>query len=164
MTAAVVGALAGFLGVILGRFWDRASEVARWRRDQRIRTYEDIGASYYELREAIRAVALLEPDTSESDLASSHVLDIGTHFNSGVVAVWLHGSVSVATSVRELDREIIKLFLLARTDRFTYEGWRTMRASADDALERFVEAVRLELSLPPVPVAIRIADLSEPRA
>lgn len=36
MTAAIVAAVAATLGIILGRFWDKRSETARWRRDQMV--------------------------------------------------------------------------------------------------------------------------------
>ena len=159
MESTLIAGLAGILGLLLGRFWDSRSEAVRWRRDQLIRTYEWIGRAYYVLREANRRLALLDPETPEADEAASRVLDLGGELNSAIVAVWVHGSTPVATAVRELNQETIRIFIAARAQRFSWEEWRTTRGPADDALDRFVEAVRRELSLPPLQVSVRIADL-----
>lgn len=162
MDATVIAGLAAIVGLVLGRFWDSRSETARWRRDQRIRTYEQVGGSYYALREAIRVLAMLEPSSESTPEVASRALDLGVEFNRAIVAVWLHGSGPVAAAVREIDREVIKMFLAAREHRFSWEEWRDVRAPAEHALERFIEAVRSELSLPQLDVAIRIADIARP--
>jgi hypothetical protein len=41
-----------------GRWWDIRSESARWRRDRRVRSYEDVAAEYYRLRETVRLLAM----------------------------------------------------------------------------------------------------------
>jgi hypothetical protein len=160
--ATLIAGLAGILGLFLGRFWDTRSEAARWKRDQRIRTYEHVGQAYYSLREANRALALLDPETREAGEAASRVLDLGGKFNSAIVAVWLHGSAPVAKAVREVNQETIKMFIAARARRFSWEEWRAIRGPADHALDDFIGAVRRELSLPPLEVATRIADLPAP--
>jgi hypothetical protein len=162
LEATLVAGLAGLVGLVLGRFWDSRSEAVRWRRDQRIRTYEQIGACYYKVREAVRTLAMLEPGTPDAGTATARALDLGGEFNRTIVAVWLHGSAPVATAVREIDREVLKMFRTARDARFSWEEWREVRAPAEHALERFVEAVRSELSLPRVAVAIRISDIANP--
>jgi len=159
--AALLAGLAGLVGLILGRFWDSRVESARWRRDQRIRIYELVGTSYYTVREAIRAVALLDPDSESADQAASRALDLGGDFHRAVVAVWLHGSAPVATAVRDIDAELIKMFRVARTRRFSWEEWRDVRGPAEHALERFVEAARAELHLPQLNVTIRIAETAD---
>jgi hypothetical protein len=40
MMSAVIAALAGVLGLAIGRFWDRRSESDRWHRDKRVRCYD----------------------------------------------------------------------------------------------------------------------------
>lgn len=114
MEAALIAAVAGLLGLLLGRFWDRISESATWRRDTRMRCYEELAGTYYQLREAIRILSTLEPGTAESDLAVDHVLEVGAKWERDVVAVWLHGSESVSAAVKELDNRITELFLEAR--------------------------------------------------
>lgn len=69
-------AATGLLGLVLGRFWDRISESATWRRDMRVRCYEELAATYYQLREAIRVLSAIEPATAESDLTVDHVLEL----------------------------------------------------------------------------------------
>lgn len=44
MDTAVLVALAGVFGIVLGRVWDFRLEAARWRRDQRVRVYEGLAA------------------------------------------------------------------------------------------------------------------------
>lgn len=147
MDATLIAGLAGLLGLMLGRFWDYRSEAARWRRDQRIRIYEQIGSTYYATREAIRTMALVEHGTDKAAEAAFRALDAGAEFSRAIVAVWLHGSAPVATAVREINRELVKLFLTARAQQLSYEEWRVTRGPAEQALERFVEAVRAELAL-----------------
>jgi hypothetical protein len=63
MEAVVLAAVAGVIGLPVGRFWDTKSESARWRRDQRVVAYEKVIKGYYEAREAIRQVAMaVEPE------------------------------------------------------------------------------------------------------
>lgn len=45
METAVLAALAGLVGIVLGRVWDFRLEVVRWRRDQRVRVYEALAAT-----------------------------------------------------------------------------------------------------------------------
>ena len=63
MASAVVAALAGVLGLAIGRFWDRRSESSRWQRDQGVRCYEDLVQAYYRVREMIRLLGSSEPGT-----------------------------------------------------------------------------------------------------
>lgn len=156
MNAALLAGLAGIIGLVLGRFWDFHVELARWRRDQRIRTYELIGTSYYTLREAIRALALVEPGSQNAEEAALRALDLGADFHRAIVAVWLHGSAPVATVVREIDGEMVKTFRMALSRRFSWEEWRSVRVPAERALERFIVAARAELSLPQLEVSIVI--------
>lgn len=156
MNAALLAGLAGIIGLVLGRFWDFHVESARWRRDQRIRTYELIGTSYYTLREAIRALALVEPGSQNAEEAASGALDLGTDFHRAIVAVWLHGSAPVAAAVREIDGEMVRMFRVALSRRFSWGKWRSVRVPAECALESFIVGPRAELSLPQLEVSIVI--------
>ena len=156
MEAALIAAGAGVLGLLLGRFWDRLSESATWRRDTRVRCYEQLAGTYYEAREAIRVLSQLEPGTVESDLAVDHVLDLGTKWERDVVAVWLHGSESVSAAVKELDNRLTELFLIAKNARLTWEEWRSRRAEPEAALEALISAVRREFRLPEFPIQLRL--------
>jgi hypothetical protein len=156
--AALIAGLAGVLGLIVGRFWDSHSEARRWRRDQRIRTYEEFAGAYYKSREGFRRLAMTEVGTIDADEALLSALDTGIEFNRVVVAVWLYSSAPVSAAVREVHHEIMRSFFNARERTFTWDEWRVARSPAERALERFVEAVRAELSLPRAPVEIRIFD------
>jgi hypothetical protein len=167
--AAVIAAAAGLLGLLLGRFWDRISESSAWRRDTRVRCYEDLAGSYYQVRDAIRALSALEPASPESDLAVSRVLELGAKWERDIVAVWLHGSESVTRAVKELDNQITRLFVEASAARLTLEQWRQQRAEAEAALEALISAIRHEFGLPEFPIRLRLdsgfaADAEEPEA
>ena len=159
MVPAIVAAAAAVLGLVLGRYWDSHAEARRWRRDQRIRIYESFASAYYASREAYRSAALLEPGTSAKEEAATKALDLGVDFNRTLIALWLHGSAQVALAAHELDIEMNKLYAEVRTRQFTWPAWRTRRASAERALERFTEAVRAELGLPRIAVEVHIDDL-----
>lgn len=45
MEATLIAAVAGLVGLLLGRFWDRISESATWRRDTRTRCYEELAGN-----------------------------------------------------------------------------------------------------------------------
>lgn len=121
-----------------------------------MRCYEELAGTYYQLREAIRVLSTLEPGTAESDLAVDHVLDLGAKRERDVVAVWLHGSESVSTAVKELDNRITELFLDARRAQLTWEEWRYRRAGPEAALEALISAVRREFHLPAFPIQLRL--------
>jgi hypothetical protein len=97
-----------------------------------------------------------QPGSVEEDAATSAALDLGAAFNRTVVAVWLHSSAPVAAAVHDLDLEVNKLFLAARSRQFSWPEWRDVRRPAERAMERFTELVRAELGLPRVPVTIHI--------
>jgi hypothetical protein len=154
--AALIAAGAGLLGLLLGRFWDRISESATWRRDARVRCYEELAGTYYRLREAIRVLSTREPGTVESDLAVDNVLELAAKWERDVVAVWLHGSESVSSSVKELDNRITELFLESRSAQLTWEEWRYRRAGPEAALEALISAIRREFRLPEFPIQLRL--------
>ena len=158
MEANLIAGLAGIIGLILGRFWDSHAESRRWRRDQRIRAYEQVGCAYYALRESIRAVALAPIGSEKLEKAALPTVDLGKDFNSAAFAVWVHESEAVAISAKQSSSEVNELYLAAREREFSWDEWRAIRAPAEKFLEHFVGTVRFDLSLPQLTVAIRIVD------
>lgn len=149
MNAAILAALAGLLGLAIGRLWDSRAEATRWKRDQRIRIYESLADSYYQVREALRSLAMSEPNTAESEAAEVHVYEsVASGWNQHVVAAWLHGSPAVISAVENLDRNVVKLFLLSRARQFTWHEFQEERVPAQEALEQYIESVRKELRQP----------------
>jgi hypothetical protein len=154
--ATLIAAGAGLLGLLLGRFWDRISEPTTWRRDTRMRCYEELAGTYYRAREAIRVLSTLEPGSAESDLAVDQVLELGAKWERDVVAVWLHGSESASTAVKELDNRITELFLQARSAQLTWEEGRSRRAAPEAGLEALISTIRREFRLPEFPIQLRL--------
>jgi hypothetical protein len=156
---AIVGAVAAILGILAGRLWDNHSEARRWSRDQKIRIYEQFANAYYASREAYRTVALSSPGTPEAEQAADRALELNVDFNRTLIALWLHGTVPAAKAAHQLDIELNKLFMTARSRQLTLDEWRAARRSAERALEGFTETVRAELGLPPVPISVHIDDI-----
>jgi hypothetical protein len=155
VNAALFAAVAGLLGLIVGRLWDARADAANWKRDQRIRIYEGLADSYYQVREALRALAMSEPGTTESEAAEVHVYEIAASgWNQHVVSAWLHGSPTVIRAVENLDRNIVRLFLFARVRHFTWDEFQEARKPVQDALEQYIEAVRRELRQPALKVTV----------
>jgi len=153
--AAVIGGLAALLGLILGRLWDRRSESSNWRRDQRTRCYEQLFVTYYELRDRLRVLGGVGPETPESDHAVDRVLEVGARWQSDVAAVWLHGSEPATKAAKALDDEVNKLFMLARSQQLSWDDYRLKRIATEGALEQLIAAIRRELRLPEFEVALR---------
>jgi hypothetical protein len=97
--------------------------------------------------------------TPAKEEAAARALDLGLDFNRTLIGLWLHGSAKVARAAHELDIEMNKLFVTARTQQFNWGDRRTRRASTERALERFTETVRSELGLPAIAVEVHIDDL-----
>jgi hypothetical protein len=154
--SAVVGALAGILGLALGRFWDLKSESTRWRRDQRVRYYENLVQAYYRVREMIRLIGAIEPGTKNSQAAADRARKAGIEWSQCVVAVWLYGSAPVTATTKELDSQFNHLLHRALARRLAWDEteWRRQRFDAESALERLVSVIRKELELPDFPVNI----------
>ena len=103
MMAAIIAGVAGIAGLVLGRFWDYRSESLRWRRDQRVQSYQKLAEEFHIFHEAVRTVALLKPGSTDSELAISEARRTGLSWSKAMVAVWLHGSRRVVESSRLLD-------------------------------------------------------------
>jgi hypothetical protein len=158
---ALVAALAGVIGLALGRFWDIWSERRRWRRDHRIRLYEQLAGAYYESREAYRSLALAATDALGHERESGQALDRNIEFNRTLMAVMLHASGPAASAAHALDLELNKLFMVARSRQLSWEEWRESRGPAERAMEKFMETVRHELRLPALRVEMRVDDLAD---
>ncbi|GAA2339172.1 hypothetical protein [Dactylosporangium salmoneum] len=147
MTTALIAAIAGVAGVIFGRWWDIRSESARWRRDRRVQSYEDVAAEHYRLREALRLLAVREPDADVAALRSG-VEAAYADWNRILSALWLHGSDAVAISAVRVDHEFNLLLREARRTAMDQAAWPRAREPLYERYDDFIDAVRAELSLP----------------
>ncbi|WP_433204702.1 hypothetical protein ACQP1G_16465 [Nocardia sp. CA-107356] len=151
MMAAMVAAVAGTLGIILGRFWDVRSETTRWRRDQMTASYQSLAEAFRRTAEAIRTVALADPaDPAFTELVGRVRND--SSWDDAHVAVLLHGSPEVVQAAVAMDLAVTELFCHAQDCLHRVEDWYRIRAPEVLALERFIDAARSELDLKPVPV------------
>jgi hypothetical protein len=154
MESALIAAVAAIIGVIAGRYWDTRNEARRWKRDQRVRIYEQFAASYFQLREAFRARALLPTSAPETAQLAGNALDRGVEFNRSIIAVWLHGSASVIASAHEVEQAVNELYAIVRSSQLSWEEWVVAREAAQRALHGFTKSVRSELGLAPVPITM----------
>lgn len=151
MSAAVMAAIAGTLGIILGRFWDARSETARWRRDQMATSYQRFAEALRRTVEGIRAVALADSIDPMFPESVERVRN-DRSWDEAYVAVLLHGSPEVCQAALALDLAVTELFYDAQDFTHHIEDWYRIRIPAGHALERFIDAARAELDLKPVPI------------
>ena len=156
MVSAVFAALAGVLGLAIGRFWDRRSESSRWQRDQRVRCYEALVQAYYRVREMIRLLGSSEPGTKGAVIAADRARQAGIEWSRSVVTAWLDGSGIVAAAIKEVDSKFNQLLHDARTRQSAWDEdeWRRQRTGAEISLERLIMTIRKELALPEFPIRI----------
>ena len=147
MLTAMIAA-AGIAGLVIGRWWDTRSESARWRRDRRICSYEDVAAEFYRLREAVRLLAMLDPATPDFDAQRSHVEEVYARWNRILSALWLHGSEGVAAAAIKIDHEFNELLNEATSTTVDWTVWPQLREPLYASFDDYVDAVRRELSLP----------------
>lgn len=154
MTAAIVAAVAGMLGIAVGRLWDARSEAARWRRDQKTECYQRLAEQFQATYEAIRAVAHTDSDTNSLHALIEHTKDgIFPSWDSALASVWLHGSTDVVRAASTLDQALGELHHATfRHSLVTEQEWNQHRVPVRRAFERFLTAARKELALPPVAV------------
>jgi hypothetical protein len=153
VNTALVAAIAGVLGIILGRIWDARSETSRWRRDQKTASYQRLAEAFILIYEDIRTVALAEPDTVAFIDAVDRARRDKT-WDNALAAVWFHGSAPVVTAASLMDRVVTELFYDAQTRLFLVEDWNQARIPSADAFEEFIAAAREELSLSPVTIKL----------
>ena len=152
MSAAIIAALAGLLGLAVGRLWDVRAEGTRWRRDQRINSYQNLASDFYRLREAMRRVSFVSREDEQFGPLVEKCRDIGTIWNGSLIGVWLYGSKQVADAARSLDDAVNELFGLVRERQLSPSEWRLAREPSQQCLEAFIETVRRDMSLPSLPV------------
>jgi hypothetical protein len=145
MSAAVLAAVTGLLGLLVGRLWDARSEAGRWRRDKRAEVYERFGEQFAVFDEMTRSIALSEPGTSSAGSLIENGRMNGIGLDNALFAIWLHGSEKVVGEARVVDDALSQLFIAAQTRRFTGEDWSRNRLEARTAFEGFVQAVRSDL-------------------
>lgn len=153
MTPAIMAAVAGILGIVIGRFWDIRTESSRWRRDQKTASYQRFAEQFRVTYETLRAIALTDPeDPAATEMIREARTSSFQPWDSACAAVWLHGEADVVMAASELDRALTELAAKAQEHMFTVADWNTARVPAREAFERFVHAARHELDLPAVAV------------
>jgi hypothetical protein len=151
VSAAVIAALAALLGLMLGRLWDVRAEHTRWRRDQRVNSYQILASEFYRLREGMRRVSRVGPEDEQFSILVDNCRDVGTDWNESLISVWLHGSERVVGAARHLDDAVNELFTLVRERQLSPAEWRIEREPSQQCLEAFIEAVRRDLQLQSLP-------------
>ncbi|MEU1995010.1 hypothetical protein ABZ511_11210 [Nocardia gamkensis] len=166
MTAVIVAAVAGVLGIMVGRLWDTRSESTRWRRDQKTGCYQRLAEQFQTTYEAIRAVARADTDADSRHALIEHTRNgVFPSWDSAVASVWLHGSLEVVMAATLLDEAIGELHDGAlRRQIVSQQDWDRARDPARRAFECFLAAARRELDLAPVgiefPVRPEVIDRS----
>ncbi|MFE3195400.1 hypothetical protein ACFXHA_40805 [Nocardia sp. NPDC059240] len=150
MTAALLAAVSGVVGLAIGRLWDNRSESMRWIRDRKMTTYQVLIEKYGAVLESIYELALTEP--TDETTAARERSDLRAYWNSAVATVSLHGSTGVVVALDSVDHEIVKLHEAAVRQRpMTQQQWNQASSSAHQAFGHFIEAARKELGLSRVP-------------
>jgi hypothetical protein len=148
MLTALIAAVTGLVGLAIGRWWDIRSESHRWRRDRRVRSYEDVATEFYHLREAVRQLAMLDRATPAFTDRRAGVEDAYARWNRTLAALWLHGSESVATAALTIDHAFNELLARALSTTVDWDTWPRLREPLYAAFDDYVDAVRRDLSLP----------------
>ncbi len=141
-------------GTSSGRFWDFRSESLRWRRDQRVESYQRLLEQFHVFHEAVRVVALLEPRTAESERAISEALITGIGFDNAMTAVWLYRSGRVVEAARLLDDELTKLWDIPQVQVLTPLEWIDARSTVQRSVENVTSLIRVEFGLPSLDVGL----------
>lgn len=150
MQVAVLAALSGLIGIILGRFWDTRSESRRWRRDQRMQSYQAVAGEFYRYREAIRGLGRVPGPGPEHEARLVEASKQLTDWNRCLATLWLHGSERAAACALSIDHEMSKLSARAREEGILDEQWPTYREPTLVAYDNFIDAIRNDLSLSPL--------------
>jgi hypothetical protein len=152
MWTAVVAAVAAILGVAVGRLWDSRAESARWHRDQTIGSYQRLAEAFRSSYDNIQAIAFIDPDAADFHVTVREIIVEGNHvWHDALSTVWFCGSPGVIAAATSLDRSLTDLHAQAADRLFSAKDWAKARVPARLAFEEFLEAVRAEFGLPPVP-------------
>ncbi|MEV8019102.1 hypothetical protein AB0O76_22715 [Streptomyces sp. NPDC086554] len=157
MATALLTVIAGLAGLVIGRFWDSRSESARWRRDLRVRSYEDVAKEFYHHRALIQRCSALSVDSSEKEEAVRVLSDHHAVWNQQLTALWIHGSEPAAATAYSLDHEMSALRRIAIREQIPFSSWHLRREPVQQAFDDFLDAVRADLSLPALQVLRRNA-------
>lgn len=148
MSTALIAAAAGIAGLLIGRWWDARSESVRWRRDRRARSYEEVAAEYYRLREALRLLAMTDSEAADFDGERSRVEEAYAQWNRILSALWLHGSENASAAALRMDHEFTEVLHTALRTTVDWTTWPRLREPLYASFDDFVDAVRKELRLP----------------
>jgi hypothetical protein len=149
MVTALFATITGLAGIILGRVWDSRLEAARWRRDQKVGSYQRLAEAFRRTYEAIRTIAILDPDDSRAAVSAARE---DHSWDDALASVWLHGSPAVVTAAVMMDRAITDLLYTAQERLFSVADWEKARIPSRRALEHFIKTARDELGLSPVSI------------
>jgi hypothetical protein len=148
MLAAILAAISGALGVVVGRFWDVHSESKRWRRDMRVRSYEGVAAAFYQYREVLREVSESPRNGVEFSKQVLRVWKSHEIWNKRLSSLWLHGSKQAVVTAYELDHELAKLGEWILVHPIPEAEWAERKEPAQKRFDDYVDAVRKDLALP----------------
>jgi hypothetical protein len=152
MWTAVVAAVTAILGIAVGRLWDSRAESARWRRDQTIGSYQQLAEAFRSSYDDIQDIAFSDPGVADSNGMVRKIIVDGNHvWHSALSSVWFYGSPDVIVAATSMDRSLTALYAQAIERLFSAEEWAEARVPARRTFEKFLKAVRAELSLPRVP-------------
>ena len=152
MQIALLAAVSGLVGIILGRFWDTLSESQRWRRDQRVQSYQAVAGEFYRYRDSIRELGRAPRSGPVYNEGLAEVSKLRTDWNRSLATLWLHGSERAAACALSVDNRLSKLSARAMNEGIPDGHWPTYREPALVAYDDFVDAVRNDLSLSPLTV------------
>ncbi|MGW4370264.1 hypothetical protein ACWEKT_31925 [Nocardia takedensis] len=151
VTVALIAAITGVLGVVLGRMWDHRSEASRWRRDQKIAGYQRFVEQFRTTCEHIRTVALADHTPAEFAELVTTARTETAGWDDAYAVVRLIGSRRVVVAAAHLDAAITDLFDAAQQQQHTREQWASSRQPTYAAFATYIIAARRELRLEPVP-------------
>ncbi|WP_338773939.1 hypothetical protein V7968_20490 [Nocardia vulneris] len=153
MSAALLAALAGVAGLMVGRYWDSRSESNRWQRDQKVITYQRLADQFDVVLGEIRKPLVSEPNADVYESIWIERRTVWSEWLSAVAGIWLHGSTGVVEATATLDKALAALEMaVAEKHITTIEEWKLARVAVHDAFAGFIKSAREDLSLPPVPV------------
>ncbi|MFC9964908.1 hypothetical protein ACFVH4_11760 [Nocardia ignorata] len=151
MIPAVLAAMAGVLGIAIGRFWDSHAESTRWRRDQKTASYQRYAEEFQSSYGLIRTIALADraSHTFAETLARAKA-DGFLASDAAFITVWMHGSAPVVEAATRVEHAMTDLYEQAQEQAVSIDGWRQMADPTRRAFEGFLLTMRNELALPAV--------------
>jgi hypothetical protein len=148
VASAILAALAGLIGLVAGRLWDTRSESTRWRRDQRVMSYQSVACEFYRYREVLRLTSACPKDSPDRVHATATLMEHHAVWNQCLSALWLHGSENAARAAYELDHAISILGDYVYEHEIPPDEWVLRKEEAQEKFDDYIDAVRKDLSLP----------------